>query len=114
MRAGVCFVQDGPDTTTRNRVAVHECFHLFQYRQRLDNIRAANALTKLASTSKALPHLRKHGYDVGDAREIISEMAAYIFSGDHAFIGLGRTEAEEWFSAYCRQHAMSYRLKPRT
>lgn len=106
-RTGVALVQDGPDRECRDRIIRHECFHLFQYRKRLQKRPAANALIRQTSTSKALPYLRKHGYDVGDSSLVVFEMAAYIFSDGHAFIGLGRREAEDWFSAYCREHAVS-------
>jgi hypothetical protein len=105
---GICLVQDGPDRRCRDRIVLHECFHLLQYRKRLQKRSAAKALIRHPSTSKALPYLRKHGgYNVGNAVLVVGEMAAYIFSGDHAFIGLGRTEAKDWFSAYCRQNAVS-------
>ena len=104
---GICLVQDGPDRQCRDRIVLHECFHLLQYRKRLQKRSAAKAMIPHPSTSKALRSLGKHGYDVDDAVMIVSEIAAYIFSGDHAFIGLGRTEAKDWFSAYCRQHDVS-------
>ena len=36
-------------------------------------------------------------------------MAAYIFSGDHAYIGLRRREAEAWLSAYVRHYGVDSR-----
>lgn len=97
-RTGVALVQDGPDWQYRNRIVAHECFHLFQFRNRLERPSAAKSLINHFATSKALPYLRKHGdYNVGNAVSVVEEMAAYIFSGDHSSIGLGRREAEEWF-----------------
>ena len=104
---GLALVQDGPDRSYRNMIARHECFHLFQYRNRLDK-RSPAKLIKHPATSTAIRCLRKHGgYDVGNAALIVSEMAAYIFSGDHSFIGLRRREAADWLSAYFRQFAFS-------
>lgn len=105
---GVCLVQDGPDRRCRDRIAVHECFHLFQYRNGLHRRPTPKALLKHPATSKAIPSLRTQ-YDVGNAAEVVFEMAAYIFSGDHAYIGLRKREAEEWLSTYFRQ----YRCDPR-
>ena len=100
---GICLIQDGPDRRCRDRIAVHECFHLFQYRNWLHRRHTPKTLIEHPATSKALPSLRTQ-YDVGNAAEIVFEMAAYIFSGDHAYIGLRRTEAEGWLSAYFRQY----------
>jgi hypothetical protein len=99
---GICLVQDGPDRRCRDRIVLHECFHLFQYRKRLDKHSTTKALIKHPLVAKALPHLRKRGYDVGNAVLVVSEMEAYIFSGDHAAIGLGRIEAQDWLSARIR------------
>ena len=87
---GMCLVQDGSDRRCRDRIAVHECFHLFQYRNRLHRRHPPKTLLKHPAVSKALPSLGTQ-YDVGNAAEIVFEMAAYIFSGDHAYIGLRRT-----------------------
>lgn len=111
-QVGMCLVQDGPDRRCRDRIVVHECFHLFQYRNRLHRHHTPKALFKHPATSKALPFLRTQ-YDVGNAAEVVFEMAAYIFSGDHAYIGLRRREAEDWLSDYFRQYAVdSRRLGP--
>jgi hypothetical protein len=111
-RVGVCLVQDGPDRRYRDMIVVHECFHLFQYRNGLHRRPIPKALLKHPATSKAIPYLRTQ-YDVGNAAEVVVEMAAYIFSGDHAYIGLRRREAEDWLSDYFRQYAVdSRRLGP--
>jgi hypothetical protein len=111
-RFGVCLVQDGPDRRCRDRIAVHECFHLFQYRNGLHRRPTPKALLEHPATSKAIPSLRTQ-YDVGNAANVVVEMAAYIFSGDHAYIGLRRREAEDWLSDYFRQYAVdSRRLGP--
>ncbi len=108
-RVGVAFVEDGPDRwyrNNRNKIVQHEIFHLFQFRHQARKGSAAKALIKHPATVRALPHLRKHGYDVGMASVVVSEMAAYIFSRDYAALGLRRSEAAEWFSAYCQQHRL--------
>jgi len=100
---GICLVQDGPDRRRRDRIQVHECFHLFQYRNRLHRCRTPKALLKHPAASKAIPSLKTQ-YDVSNAAKVVVEMAAYIFSGDHAYIGLRRQEAEDWLSTYFRQY----------
>ena len=102
-KAGICLVQDGPDRRYRDRIAVHECFHLFQYRNGLHRRHVPRVLLNHPAASKASPYLRGQ-YDVDNATDVVLEMAAYIFSGDHAYIGLRRTEAEGWLSAYFRQY----------
>jgi hypothetical protein len=42
------------------------------------------ALREHPATSQALPSLKTQ-YDVGDATHVVFEMAAYIFSRDHAY-----------------------------
>lgn len=105
-QVGICLVQDGSDREGRDRIVLHEIFHQYQYLNRLDERPTPKALLKHPATSKALPFLRDQ-YDVGNSSVIALEMAAYLASGDHALIGLGRTEARDWFSAYCRQYAVS-------
>ena len=100
---GVCLVQDGPDRRCRDRIVPHEVFHQYQWRHRLHRRHTPKALLKHPATSKALPSLRTQ-YDVRAAAEVVLEMAAYIFSGDHAYIGLRRREAEDWLFTYFRQY----------
>ena len=69
-RVGVCLVQDGPDRHCRDRIAVHECFHCFQYRNELRNHSTPKALLEHPAASKALPGLGNHGYEVWDAVEV--------------------------------------------
>jgi hypothetical protein len=105
-RVGAAIVQDGPDWRCRDRIVQHECFHLWQYRNGLHKRPAPKALLEHPAVSNALPVLRNQ-YDVGDARDVVFEMAAYISAADHAYIGLKRREAGDWLSAYFRQYAVA-------
>jgi len=53
----------------------------------------------------AMAYVALYGFGWNDyATEVVFEMAAYIFSGDHAYIGLRRKEAAGWLSAYFRHY----------
>ena len=98
--AGLAIVEDGPDRRYRDMIAVHETIHLDQFRNPIGGSKA-KALFRHPAVSRTLPYLAELGHKhLSNAEEVVSEIAAYVGSGDHRTIGLSRKEASDWFAAY--------------